>query len=414
MGSFKKKINILYIDPTQGTGGATKSLLSVLAFIDKSRFNTFLIVHRKGPFTSFFEKLGVIHCKNNILLMKELMFNPNLLKGDHSNILNKCLKLVGLILKTLLIYKALFFDYINLITVIIVHKINLVHFNAYSDKYLPFALIAHLLKVPVLYHIRGRVRPTVKVCFFIKFASFVFISRYVKSYFLFRGAFPKNNFVIFNGRNKDEFFKGSNKSLQNIRHYLGMPSNQKLIINISTLTKGKGQRVFVKAASLICREYKNVSFLIVGDNVPYEDDIRSELLEMINKYGLEQRIFLLGQRTDIAALLSDSDISVVSSELPEALCGVNIEAMACRIPLISTNVGAIPEVVHHKKTGLLVPPGDHEAMADAIRKMLDHEKEANEMAKRGYQRFLCKFDAKQISSELQKVYQQLINKNLGP
>jgi len=164
----------------------------------------------------------------------------------------------------------------------------------------------------------------------------------------------------------------------------------------------------VKAASLVGRARGNITFLIVGDNVPYEDDIKSELLALISEYHLVDRVLLLGQRSDIAELLAMSDISVVSTELPEALCGVNIETMAFKTPLIATDIGSVREVVIPEETGLLVPPGDHEAMADAIHRILDNEPEAEEMAKRGYQRFLNKFDAAKVTMDLQQVYEQFI------
>jgi len=409
MSAIQSKINILYIDPTQGTGGATKSLLSTLTFIDRTRFNLFLMVHRRGPFTHLFEKAGVFIVSKKVDLMNAIMFDPNLLKNKGPDLLRKSFKLFGMCFKYFLKYITILSDYCKIIFVVKKHHIHLIHFNAYGDQYLPYAFIAFFLKIPVIYHVRGSVRPASSVRFFARFAFFIHVSQYVKQFFLSDGVITWGNHVIYNGRDINEF---GNPSIQRnasaIRETLAILAGNKIIICIGTLTRGKGQYTFVKAANLVSRVRDDVTFLLVGDNVPYEDDIKSELTALIAEIHLENRVLLLGQRSDIAELLAMSDISVVSTELPEALCGVNIETMAANTPLIATDIGSVREVVVAEETGLLVPPGDYEAMAAAILRLLDDVQEAGEMAKRGRQRFLEKFNAEKLTLDLQHVYENLV------
>jgi len=169
MSAIPSKINILYIDPTQGTGGATKSLLSTLKFFDRTRFNLFLMVHRQGPFTHSFEKAGVFIVSKKIDLMNAIMFDPNLLKNKGPDLLRKSFKLFGMCFKYFLKYITILLDYCKIIFIVKKHHIQLIHFNAYGDRYLPFAVIAFLLKIPVIYHVRKRVRPASRVRFFARF-----------------------------------------------------------------------------------------------------------------------------------------------------------------------------------------------------------------------------------------------------
>ncbi len=152
-------------------------------------------------------------------------------------------------------------------------------------------------------------------------------------------------------------------------------------------------------------------FLVVGDNVPYEDDIKSELLRLRDQLRLTDCVFFLGQCNDVPEILKQSDISVVSTELQEALCGVNIETMASKTPLVTSDIGSAREVVIHEETGLLVPPGDPRAMAQAILRLLRDEKLSLRLARAGHLRFLEFFSSPKTAAEVAKVYEKLLNKS---
>jgi len=218
----------------------------------------------------------------------------------------------------------------------------------------------------------------------------------------------RDSYVIYNGRGIDEFQNLSiQKNILAIRESLEIPASQKIIVSIGTLSRGKGQHAFVKAAKLVSQTREDVTFLLVGDNVPYEDDIKSELTALISENHLEKRVLLLGQRTDIPELLALSDISVVSTELPEALCGVNIETMASNTPLIATDIGSVHEVVVPGETGLLVQPGDYAAMAQAILRLLNNPEEARNLAQRGHERFLKLFNVEVNTARLCDYYKTI-------
>ena len=403
-------MNILYVDSTQGTGGATKSLLDMLKYLDRSRFTPVLLCHREGTFSQSFVNEGVIVLDQRVKLMQVMMFDPFLGIRCKNASFRKLIKFFGMGLKYILLFGTLLRDYILISYLIITKHIQLVHFNAYSDYYLPLAAaISRFSKVQIVFHIRGRVLPGRRVQFLTKYVTgFIYVSRFVQSYFLSKGAISKNNFCIYDGRDPREFEKARQKAWFNIRETLNIPLDHKIVVCIGTLTRGKGQDTFLKAAQIVAKKVYDVTFLIIGDNVPYEDDIKSELLRLRDQLGLTDRVLLLGQRNDVPEILIQSDISIVSTELPEALCSVNIEAMAAGVPVISTNIGAIPEVVVSGETGLLVTPGNPQAMADAILKLFKDEKLALRLAKEGHERFLRLFTAQKTATEVTRVYERLV------
>ena len=134
----------------------------------------------------------------------------------------------------------------------------------------------------------------------------------------------------------------------------------------------KGQELFVKAAISVCRARGNCAFYLVGD-VPSPDDIpyKQRLLRMIADAGCSHRIRLLGFRRDVAAVMRAMDVVVHSSVEPEPFGMVVLEAMAQGRAVIAAAEGGPLEVVQDGVNGLLVPPRDEEALAEAMLSLID-------------------------------------------
>ena len=119
---------------------------------------------------------------------------------------------------------------------------------------------------------------------------------------------------------------------------------------VGMLTKQKGFAYLIEAAKLVSEKNANVKFSIVGDGPEFEN-----LKNLIKKLQLEDTVDLLGLRYDIPDLLSKWDIYVQPS-MWEGLCITIVEAMACGLPVLASNVGGIPESVFDGQNGFLVPP----------------------------------------------------------
>jgi glycosyltransferase involved in cell wall biosynthesis len=145
------------------------------------------------------------------------------------------------------------------------------------------------------------------------------------------------------------------------------PNTEKTVITcVSRLRPRKGHKYLLEAFSLIKNQFTNVELRIVGDG-----EMREELEKQARELQLNNVVFL-GRRTDIAELLSQSDIFVLpttSDTLPISV----IEAMLAGQAIITTYCGGIPEIIQDQQTGLIVNPADSKQLAEKLQQLLQDE-----------------------------------------
>ncbi|MEA2590152.1 MAG: hypothetical protein QOH66_3079 [Actinomycetota bacterium] len=135
----------------------------------------------------------------------------------------------------------------------------------------------------------------------------------------------------------------------------------RLVVSLGRLVTQKNQALAIEAM----RSVPDAALVILG-----EGPLRAELEHVIRDAGLGERVVLAGFRTDASSILAASDAVVVSSRW-EGLPLVALEALAARRPLVATAVRGIRELLHDEEQCLLVPPDDPDAMARALRRVLD-------------------------------------------
>jgi len=161
----------------------------------------------------------------------------------------------------------------------------------------------------------------------------------------------------------DEGFFGIRRDKSICRRY-GIMETAPVITNIGILRKVKGHEVTLRAVRRVIKEIPDAVFLIVGDGPR-----RDALERFVDELGIRKHVIFTGYLDDISGVYAFTDVVILSSwseGLPQSL----LQAMAAGIPVVATRVGGVSEVVSHEKTGLLVEPGDHEALADGIIKVI--------------------------------------------
>jgi N-acetyl-alpha-D-glucosaminyl L-malate synthase BshA len=108
------------------------------------------------------------------------------------------------------------------------------------------------------------------------------------------------------------------------------------------------------------RRELDARLLLVGDGPD-----RARVQELAAHFGLSEHVSFLGEQTDIAGILADADVFLLPSET-ESFGLSALEAMACGLPVVATNVGGVPEIVEHGKSGVLCPLGDLDALAEGV------------------------------------------------
>ena len=150
-------------------------------------------------------------------------------------------------------------------------------------------------------------------------------------------------------------------SRQELRQRLGLPSGP-LVGVFSRLAQWKGQHVLIEALAKL----PDVHGIIVGDALFGEQDYAARLTRLVADLGLRDRVHFLGHRNDVPLLMQTVDAMVHPSIDPEPFGRTLVEAMLAGVPVIATDAGAAPDILEHGRAGLLVPPGDARALAEAL------------------------------------------------
>jgi glycosyltransferase involved in cell wall biosynthesis len=167
------------------------------------------------------------------------------------------------------------------------------------------------------------------------------------------------------------------------------------VVAVGRLTHQKDPFILLRAWQLIHGPHR---LTIVGDGA-----LRGDLEVAIHQHGLAGRVELLGARDDVPDILNESDIFVMTSRwegLPLAI----MEAMMTGLPVVATAVGGVPEEVVDGETGLLVPPGEPEALARAVQRFLDDPQLRERAGAAGRRRALERFTEARMLSETAEVY----------
>ena len=170
-----------------------------------------------------------------------------------------------------------------------------------------------------------------------------------------------------------------------------------VVVVVSRLAPPKDITTLLKAAALLPEICK---VLIVGDG-----ELRPNAEELIRSMGLERKVYLAGNRSDIPDILAASDLFVLSS-LSEGLPITIIEAMMSALPVVATSVGGVPELID-PGVGVLVPPKAPEMLARAITSIVSDPEMRNKMGQSGRQRALERFTQERMVAATEKLYEHV-------
>jgi len=293
------------------------------------------------------------------------------------------------------------------------HKINIIHCHSPKDHWVCYPFYRYL-NIPILRwrDITLSVPSTWR-------RSYIY--RHGCKYLLVRceaikKAFVKNNkvkpekiFVIPVGIDLKLFHP--NVDGTSIRKEFNIPLDVPLIGIIGMLRGDKGHKYFIEGANLLLQKNQNVYFLIVGSGIGKETTAK-ELKKQVKTLNLEKRIIFTGYRKDIPQIIASLNILVLTSICGEAMSRVIPEALAMKKPVIGTTIGGIPEVIQHKKTGILIPPKNSEAVANAIKFLLKHPQKAKEMAERGYEFVKKNFALSSIIDKIELIQEKALKENI--
>lgn len=210
--------------------------------------------------------------------------------------------------------------------------------------------------------------------------------------------------VIYNGIDTELFHDRGDGPV--LRAELGLGPETPLVGTVGRLDAYKAQRYFIEAARRIQAAVPASRFLLAGGGDS------SELRLLATRLGLSSSVIFAGHRRDIPRLLCALDVFVLSS-VSEGFGRAAAEAMACGRPVVATAVGGLREVVEDGVTGLLVPPRDPAALADAVIALLQDRRKAAGLAAAARPRAEALFGLRKHAEAAQALYAEVLDGN-GP
>lgn len=375
-------IRVLQFLPVFAIGGTERQVVNLCVGLDRTRFDLHI---------ACFERRGELLPEVEACQIPVTEYKINRLYGPHT--VRQQLKLAGYVRR---------------------HRIDVVHsYNFYANCFaVPAARFAGVPVIvaairdtgaflPVPHRVAQRV-----IC---RLADVVLANAAaVREWLIGEGYRPEAVHVIRNGIDLTRFARP--RVDRGVRAEFGIPPDAPIIAMLARVNRLKGVEYFVDAAGAVAASFPEARFLVIGDALLLTDGVvgpnaayRRELDDRIRRCGLEGRITFSGFRLDVPEVLREVSVSVHPS-LSEALSNAVLESMAAGIPVVATRVGGTPEIIEDGVTGLLVPPRDSSALADAICRLLRDRDLAVRVGHAGHRRIIEHFSLARMVRETERLY----------
>ena len=205
---------------------------------------------------------------------------------------------------------------------------------------------------------------------------------------------PSKLQVIYNGIDLEEIEKAASMS----KAQLGIPEDTFVVGMVGRLSKQKAPDTFVKAAKLIKEKIPNAFFLMVGDG-----ELRGQIEGLINQYDLGSSFLITGWVDNPTAYMKIMDIGMLLSRW-EGFGLVLPEYMACGVPIVATNVDAIPNIIKDGVNGMLVNKDDYDDAANKIWKLYMDINRREKIIRSGSLDAQTRFNSSRVLSETEEMY----------
>jgi glycosyltransferase involved in cell wall biosynthesis len=222
-----------------------------------------------------------------------------------------------------------------------------------------------------------------------------------------RGISPNHIKVIYNGINFKRLAPDWTKVAQ-IRNQMGLSPDGKAVGITARLSPEKDHATFLQGAKIIHQAMPQTRFAILGDG-----PLRPTLENMVRELGMVPYVTFFGFQRDVGSYVSACDVACLTSLGAEGLSSVTLEAMALGRPVVITNVGGNAELVDHGKNGLLIPPRNPQALADAVLDCLRRPDWVKEMGQRAREMVESQYSLEHMIHEHEQFYEHALRVKRG-
>jgi glycosyltransferase involved in cell wall biosynthesis len=199
-----------------------------------------------------------------------------------------------------------------------------------------------------------------------------------------------------------------------LRFNVGIPAGRSVVGIVGRVVREKGYREFLAMAQSVVRAGADAGFLVIGDTMPSDrDQFGPAFRALVRQAGLADRFVFTGNVDDVPRYLQLMDIFVLPS-YREGLPRSILEAMAMALPVVATNIRGCREAVVQNETGLIVPPKDSTALAQAVSYLISHPEVARKMGAAGRNRACQVFDERQVQRRFVDTIQTMLSNQAAP
>jgi len=375
-----QKIKILQMIDQSFLGGGQINLLSLAKNLDKERFEVFVCSSEKGPLVDEVRKNNLIHFpvtfskRFNRKTVRDLI---SILRDNEIDILHTHGGVAGF-------YGRWAAHKCRL--PVIIHTLHGIHYLHYRNSLLKWT-----------YMLLER--------YFSRFTdALIFVSDADREKGKkFKLAPEEKMYVVKNGMDPSsrELRKKLMSETKKNRRVLGLESSQPIVGTVARLHRQKGITYLLKAAKRIYQVFPEIKILIIGGG-----PLRSKLEREAKKLSLEDVVWFMGEREDVAKFLSVFDVFILPS-LWEGLPYVLIEAAAFGKPVVATDIDGVREVIENGQTGILVPPKNPGSLAQAVVRLLQDKDYALKLGQKIDEEVPPRFTLSRMVAEIQNLYLRL-------
>lgn len=377
-----KQIRIMELRGTyKGGGGPDKTILLSAAKHDRKRFFV-LVTYLRDPKDDDFQ-IGDMARKYGV--------------PDYVEVLDR----------SMLDFRCLF----QLHSLLRCHKLTIIHVHDQKTTLLGFLLKILNPRIKVMSTAHGWIvnsrfdslKKKIQLTILKSFPLHIAVSKATENLMLDAGFRPESIKMLYNSIDINTW-KRTDGSGTLLKRELGIAPEAMVIGSIGRLSQEKDLITFLRVAKNILVKFPDIIFLIVGDGKGSE--IGQELLNEAKSLAIEKSLLFLGHRTDLMNIYGVLDLFLMTS-LTEGLPNTVLEAMAMEVPIVSTAVGGVPEIVEHLKTGTLCNVGDVEGITKSVEELLQNSLTRDKFTANGRALILEKFSFDGRLEAIEKIYVNL-------
>ena len=377
----ERKIKILYFIEALGIGGTERQLVELLKHLDREKYQPIVAcLHREGPFLQ------------DILNLKVQVIQFGLGGGVIRVVGLKWLFQLGQFLRR---------ERISIVHTYLLHP-NFLGMLAASMAGTPVKIMSERI---VNYFENERYQGIrFKVADYIaqRLADVIIVNaEAIKEYMIEQHGTPRSKIkVVYNGVDLKTFDVDTDVEAR--RSELGLSLTAPVLGIVASLQPKKDHYTFFEALRIVAAKVPTMQALIIGDG-----PLRDRLQNRVNEIALSPNVRFLGIRSDVPFLLPLLDVMTLSS-IREGFPNAISEAMAARKPVVATDVGGVTELMVDGTTGLVVPPRNPAALAQAMLSLLGNEEKAREMGRAARKRVEDHFSVSRMVVETEQLYEELL------